>query len=52
LLKQRLNESTEKESRRKAEKIDRPRELQGSTWRIPFDNVNLYVTVITTATRF
>jgi ribonucleoside-diphosphate reductase alpha chain len=29
----------------KAEKIDRPRELQGSTWRIPFDNVNLYVTV-------
>ncbi|MDQ3713409.1 MAG: adenosylcobalamin-dependent ribonucleoside-diphosphate reductase [Acidobacteriota bacterium] len=30
---------------RKAEKIDRPRELQGSTWRIPFDNVNLYVTV-------
>lgn len=30
---------------RKAEKISRPRELQGSTWRIPFDNVNLYVTV-------
>ncbi|MGI8641189.1 MAG: ribonucleotide reductase N-terminal alpha domain-containing protein, partial [Pyrinomonadaceae bacterium] len=29
----------------KAETIDRPRELQGSTWRIPFDNVNLYVTV-------
>ncbi len=25
--------------------INRPRELQGSTWRIPFDNVNLYVTV-------
>ncbi|MBS1797140.1 MAG: adenosylcobalamin-dependent ribonucleoside-diphosphate reductase [Acidobacteria bacterium] len=25
--------------------IDRPRELQGSTWRIPFDGVNLYVTV-------
>ncbi len=25
--------------------VDRPRELQGSTWRIPFDNVNLYVTV-------
>jgi len=25
--------------------IDRPRELQGSTWRIPFDHVNLYVTV-------
>ena len=29
----------------KAETINRPRELQGSTWRIPFDNVNLYVTV-------
>ena len=29
----------------RAEKIDRPRELQGSTWRITFDNVNLYVTV-------
>ena len=28
-----------------AEKIDRPRELQGSTWRITFDNANLYVTV-------
>ena len=25
--------------------IERPRELQGSTWRIPFDNQNLYVTV-------
>ena len=25
--------------------IDRPRELQGSTWRIPFDGQNLYVTV-------
>lgn len=25
--------------------IDRPGELQGSTWRIPFDGVNLYVTV-------
>lgn len=30
---------------RKAEKIERPRELQGSTWRIPFDGRNLYVTV-------
>ena len=28
-----------------AEHIDRPRELQGSTWRIPFDGANLYVTV-------
>jgi len=26
-------------------RIERPRELQGSTWRIPFDNANLYVTV-------
>jgi ribonucleoside-diphosphate reductase alpha chain len=29
----------------KAEHIERPRELQGSTWRIPFDGQNLYVTV-------
>jgi ribonucleoside-diphosphate reductase alpha chain len=28
-----------------AEHIERPRELQGSTWRIPFDGQNLYVTV-------
>ena len=27
------------------EKMKRPRELQGSTWRIPFDGRNLYVTV-------
>ncbi len=27
------------------QRISRPRELQGSTWRIPFDGVNLYVTV-------
>ena len=26
-------------------RVERPRELQGSTWRIPFDNQNLYVTV-------
>jgi ribonucleoside-diphosphate reductase alpha chain len=26
-------------------RIERPRELQGSTWRIPFDGRNLYVTV-------
>ena len=26
-------------------RIQRPRELQGSTWRIPFDTQNLYVTV-------
>ncbi len=27
------------------QRITRPRELKGSTWRIPFDGVNLYVTV-------
>ncbi|PYS98405.1 MAG: adenosylcobalamin-dependent ribonucleoside-diphosphate reductase [Acidobacteria bacterium] len=26
-------------------RVNRPRELQGSTWRIPFENQNLYVTV-------
>jgi ribonucleoside-diphosphate reductase alpha chain len=26
-------------------RVQRPRELQGSTWRIPFENQNLYVTV-------
>jgi len=26
-------------------RLERPRELQGSTWRIPFDTQNLYVTV-------
>src|SRR5207247_7664433 len=26
-------------------RVERPRELQGSTWRIPFDTQNLYVTV-------
>ncbi len=28
-----------------SQRVERPRELQGSTWRIPFDNQNLYVTV-------
>ncbi|MGD9587384.1 MAG: adenosylcobalamin-dependent ribonucleoside-diphosphate reductase [Pyrinomonadaceae bacterium] len=27
------------------ERVERPRELRGSTWRIPFDGQNLYVTV-------
>ena len=27
------------------ERVERPRELQGSTWRIPFESQNLYVTV-------
>jgi len=26
-------------------RVERPRELQGSTWRIPFEGQNLYVTV-------
>jgi len=28
-----------------SERVERPRELQGSTWRIPFEGQNLYVTV-------
>lgn len=28
-----------------SERVERPRELQGSTWQIPFDGQNLYVTV-------
>ena len=28
-----------------AHRVERPRELQGSTWRIPFEGQNLYVTV-------
>jgi len=31
--------------RRDQEQLDRPRELAGATWRIPFDGANLYVTV-------
>ncbi|HMJ07659.1 MAG TPA: adenosylcobalamin-dependent ribonucleoside-diphosphate reductase [Pyrinomonadaceae bacterium] len=30
---------------RMTSRVERPRELQGSTWRIPFENQNLYVTV-------
>lgn len=33
------------DSRLQTSRVDRPRELQGSTWRIPFENQNLYVTV-------
>lgn len=29
----------------KAARVERPRELRGATWQIPFDNQNLYVTV-------
>lgn len=28
-----------------SQRVERPRELQGSTWRIPFEGQNLYVTV-------
>jgi ribonucleoside-diphosphate reductase alpha chain len=35
----------EKQKGDQAGHIERPRELQGSTWRIPFDGQNLYVTV-------
>jgi ribonucleoside-diphosphate reductase alpha chain len=35
----------ETEARPKGVHVERPRELQGSTWRIPFDGRNLYVTV-------
>ncbi|HXH70065.1 MAG TPA: adenosylcobalamin-dependent ribonucleoside-diphosphate reductase, partial [Pyrinomonadaceae bacterium] len=39
------SESAPEAKIKKTTHVDRPRELQGSTWRIPFDNVNLYVTV-------
>jgi ribonucleoside-diphosphate reductase alpha chain len=32
-------------ARAAASKIERPRELTGSTWQIPFDHQNLYVTI-------
>ncbi|MBA2379466.1 MAG: adenosylcobalamin-dependent ribonucleoside-diphosphate reductase [Blastocatellia bacterium] len=35
----------ERSASERSERVTRPRELQGSTWRIPFDNQNLYVTV-------
>ena len=39
------NESVIKDEKETTQRIARPRELQGSTWRIPFDGQNLYVTV-------
>jgi ribonucleoside-diphosphate reductase alpha chain len=36
---------TRDQRRETSERVERPRELQGSTWRIPFDGQNLYVTV-------
>ncbi len=37
--------SAAKETGVKAIRIERPRELRGATWQIPFDGQNLYVTV-------
>jgi ribonucleoside-diphosphate reductase alpha chain len=37
--------SPAKEAGVKAVRIERPRELRGATWQIPFDGQNLYVTV-------
>jgi ribonucleoside-diphosphate reductase alpha chain len=37
--------SAAKETGVKAVRIERPRELRGATWQIPFDGQNLYVTV-------
>lgn len=41
----------ERIARLSGERVERPRELQGSTWRIPFDTQNLYVTVNHDGTR-
>lgn len=40
-----VSETKETANKPAGEHIERPRELQGSTWRIPFDGRNLYVTV-------
>jgi len=40
-----VSEKPQVEAKKAGEHIERPRELQGSTWRIPFDGRNLYVTV-------
>lgn len=37
--------SAAKETAAKAVRVERPRELRGATWQIPFDGQNLYVTV-------
>lgn len=37
--------SAAKETGVKAVRVERPRELRGATWQIPFDGQNLYVTV-------
>lgn len=40
-----ISELKTPDSRLQTARVERPRELQGSTWRIPFENQNLYVTV-------
>lgn len=41
----RLAEAEAAARKQGAVRLERPRELQGATWRIPFDGQNLYVTV-------
>ncbi len=40
-----INSETKTQQNMETAHTERPRELQGSTWRIPFDGANLYVTV-------
>jgi ribonucleoside-diphosphate reductase alpha chain len=40
-----IREQADAEARLTAIRIERPRELSGATWQIPFDGQNLYVTV-------
>ena len=40
-----IREQADAEAKLTAMRIERPRELRGATWQIPFDGQNLYVTV-------
>jgi ribonucleoside-diphosphate reductase alpha chain len=40
-----IREQADAEAKLTAVRIERPRELSGATWQIPFDGQNLYVTV-------
>src|SRR4029077_13349964 len=40
-----IREQADAEAKLTAIRIERPRELSGATWQIPFDGQNLYVTV-------
>ena len=42
---QMIREQADAEAKLTAIRIERPRELKGATWQIPFDGQNLYVTV-------